>query len=228
MKLQLLWGHNFIAIYWFLWNLIAITILFTVVIFIFRKHSVFILQIILILCHSSQYSGYYNKIINKYPLRQARTIGSFFEDTPFAVTGFILAHYKIIDNLQKHKIKTLILSWLIYNFFDNYEIFVKTKGAFYPGFKRNIRAICIIFIYSLFPSDKITNKYIAKFLQMITNYTGVVYYLHIPLRDYLKYYINDIKNLNFRGLIIDYFACFSVGFFGTLIFGKTPLKYLFC
>ena len=229
LKLQLLWGHNFLAIYWFLWNLIAITILFTIIIFIFRKHSIFILQIVLILCYISQYSGYYYyKIMKKFTYRPAITIGSFFEGTPFAVTGFILAHYKIIDTLQNNKIKTLILSMIIYNFFDYYNIFIKTEGAFYPGFKRNILANCIIFIFSLFPSDKITNKYTAKFLQTITNYTGPVYYLHIPIRDYLSYYNNEIKNLTFRGVFIDYFACYCVGFLGTLIFGKTPVKYLFC
>ena len=209
--------------YWFLWNLIAITILFTLIIFIFRKHSIFILQIVLILCYSAQYSGYYYfKIMKKFSQRPAKTIGSFFEDTPFAVIGFIFAHYKIIDKLQNNKIKTLILSILIYNFFEDYNIFVKIKHGLYPGFKLNIRAICIIFIFSLFPSEKITNKYISKFLQTITNYTGPVYYLHIPLSRYLSYYNKDVKYLTFRGLFIDYFACYCVGFFGTLIFGKTP------
>ena len=70
--------------------------------------------------------------------------------------------------------------------------------------------------------------FISKFLQTITNYTGPVYYLHIPLSRYLSYYNKDVKYLTFRGLFIDYFACYCVGFFGTLIFGKTPLKYLFC
>jgi hypothetical protein len=108
------------------------------------------------------------------------------------------------------------------------NLFVKIKHGLYPGFKLNIRAICIIFIFSLFPSEKITNKYISKFLQTITNYTGPVYYLHIPLSRYLSYYNKDVKYLTFSGLFIDYFACYCVGFFGTLIFGKTPLKYLFC
>ena len=100
LKLQLLWGHYFIMSYWFLLNLIAITILFTLIIFIFRKHSIFILQIVLILCYSAQYSGYYYyKIMKKFSQRPAKTIGSFFEDTPFAVIGFIFAHYKIIDKL---------------------------------------------------------------------------------------------------------------------------------
>ena len=71
-------------------------------------------------------------------------------------------------------------------------------------------------------------KFIGKFLRLITSYTGPVYYLHTSLRDYLSYYNNDIKNGTFRGLIITYFIIYVFSFFGTLIFAKTPLKYLFC
>ena len=83
----------------------------------------FILQIVLILCYSTQYSGYYYyKIMKKFTYRPTITIGSFFGGTLFVVTGFILAQYKIIDKLQNNKIKILILSILIYNFFDEYNI----------------------------------------------------------------------------------------------------------
>jgi len=229
LKLQLLWGYKFITTYWFLWNLITITILFTIIIFIFRKHSLFIFQIILIFCYSAQYSGYYyNNVFMKYPEHKRVTLSSFFEDIPFAVTGFTFGQYQIFDKLQKHKIKTFFLSLLVYNFFDDYNIFTDIRTVLYPGFKYHIRAICIVLIFSLFPSEKIQNEHIGKFLRLITSYTGPVYYLHTSLRDYLSYYNNDIKNGTFRGLIITYFIIYVFSFFGTLIFAKTPLKYLFC
>ena len=228
LKLGLLWGNRVISIFWFLWNLIVITILFTIIIFIFRKHSLFILQIILIFCYSAQYSGYYyNNVFMKYPEHKRVTLSSFFEDIPFAVTGFTFGQYQIFDKLQKHKIKTFFLSLLVYNFFDDYNIFREISVVLYPGVKYNPRAICIVFIFSLFPSDKIKNENIGKFIRIITNYTGPVYYLHTSLRDYLSYYNNDIKNGTFRGLIITYFIIYVFSFFGTLIFAKTPLKDLF-
>ena len=230
LKLGLLWGNRVISIFWFLWNLIVITILFTIIIFIFRKHSLFILQIILVLCYSVQYSGYYNKnnILRKYSDLSKGTFPCLFEDIPFAVTGFTFAHYKIFDKLQKNKIKTFILSVLFYNFFDDYNIFREISVVLYPGVKYNPRAICVVFIFSLFPSDKIKNENIGRFIRIITNYTGPVYYLHTPLRQYLSFYNDDIKNGTFRGLFITYFIIYALSFFGMIIFGKTPFKYLFC
>jgi len=228
LKLQLLWGHNYTPQFWFLWNLSVITILFTMIIFIFRKHSLFILQIILILFYAAQYSGYHYYIYMKYYTYTRKTLGYFFESIPYTVTGFTLGYYKIIDLIQKNKIKTFFLSIAIYKLLADYNIFIDIKGLLYKGIKFNIQATCIIFIFSLFPSDKIKNKYIKKILILITNYTAGVYYLHIALRHYLIYYFDDIKNRNFRGLFITYFICYSICFFGMIIFGKTPLKYLFC
>ena len=49
LKYQFLYGGaQFLLTFWYSWNLIAITLLFILIIFIFRKHALFILQIILI------------------------------------------------------------------------------------------------------------------------------------------------------------------------------------
>ena len=228
LKLQLLWGHHYTPQFWFLWNLTAITILFTIIIFIFRKHSVFILQIVLIFFYVTQYSGYHYHIFIRNPFYKRNTLGFFFESVPYAVNGFTLGYYKAIDLIQKCKIKTFILSIVIYKLLADYNIFTNIRGVFYKGIKFNIQATCLIFIFSLFPSDKIKNKYIKKFLTLITNYTAGVYYLHLALRRYLGFYFDDVKKRKFRGLFITYFVCYIISFIGMLIFGKTPLKYLFC
>ena len=46
LKKQLLFGHWFTPQFWFLWNLVAITIFFIIIIIIFRKHYIFTLLII--------------------------------------------------------------------------------------------------------------------------------------------------------------------------------------
>ena len=115
LKLQLLWAQIYIRPLWFNWELIALTILFYIIIFIFRKHSLFILKIMLLLSYFAQYSGYnYNHFFKNYPYYNKYTYGLFLESLPFAVTGYILGIYKVIDILQKHKIKTFIFSILIY------------------------------------------------------------------------------------------------------------------
>ena len=98
----------------------------------------------------------------------------------------------------------------------------------YQGINLNIQCICLIFIFSLFPSDKIKNKYLAKFLTQITNYTGGVFYLHVTVRDYCRVILDRVKSGTFSGVVIVYLICYFICFVGTIIFGKTPIKYLFC
>ena len=221
---QLKWGRRLLPQFWFQWNLIFHTIFFILIIFLFRKYSLFIMYILLLLSYKAQYSGYHtNYYIMKYP----DVISLLFESLPYAVTGFALGYYKIIEILHNHKIKTFILSAIIYKIIADYYIFRRIKGLNFQGINLNIQSICVIFIFSLFPSDKIKNIYIQKFLIIITNYSAGVFYLHISIKDYFSYYFDDIKNGTFKGMFINYFICYFICFFGMKIFGKTPLKYLF-
>ena len=227
LKQQYFWGRGVLGQFWFSWNLIVITIIFIVVIFIFRKHTLIALHILMLLCYVSQYTGYH---INKYKnLPTYKKMGALliFEMIPFAVTGFTLGFYNIINTLQDMKIKTLIYSILIYNFVVDCNIFSDIKGMIFHGLHLNIKAVCVIFIFSLFPSDKITNDYLQKFLIAVTNYSGGVYYLHMSMMRYFKEYINEFKKESFWAVVINYLMCYFICFIGTKIFGKTPLKYLF-
>ena len=98
----------------------------------------------------------------------------------------------------------------------------------FQGIDLIIQSISIVFIFSLFPSEKIKNEFISKFLIIITNYTAGVYYLHVPIHWYFEDYIDSIKNRTFIGAIINYLICYFICFIGIKIFGKTPIKYLFC
>ena len=116
-------------------------------------------------------------------------------------------------------------------FFESFPfalIFANLNGVRYQGIQLNIRAICIVFIFAVFPSENITNAHIKKLLISITSNSVVVYYLHVPIHFYFIYLFNDIKKRNFLGMIITYLICYFIGFVGMKIFGKTPLKYLFC
>ena len=225
---QLKWGWGYLCHFWFQWNIIVITILFIIIIFIFRKHHLFVLQILLLLCYVSQYSGYYlyNPIINRFHLNII-TFKFLFESIPYTVTGFTLGYYKIIDILQNHKIKTLTLSLIVYNVIADYKIFINKNGINFFGVDKNIKTLCIIFIFSLFPSDKIKNKYLSKFLIIITNYSAGVYYLHTPIFQYLQISVDEFKKGSLLAIFIDYLICYFICFVGMLIFGRTPLKYLF-
>ena len=58
LKMQLLWGNTYMIQYWFQEVLIFTTILFFILIFIFRKYHLFILQLLGIAAYVSEYSQY--------------------------------------------------------------------------------------------------------------------------------------------------------------------------
>ena len=95
--------------------------------------------------------------------------------------------------ISKCKIKTLIFSYIIYNVTNNYKIFTKIKGLGYNGISLNIQSIVVIFIFSLFPSEKIKNEFTKKLLILATNHTAGVYYLHFSVNQFFYNYLDDIK-----------------------------------
>lgn len=229
LKLQLLYGSSYMTQFWFQWNLIVIYILFFLIIFIFRRQSLFILHLLLIVIYASQYSGFsYKKFYLPFPYYNKYTFSRIFGMIPLGVTGFSLGFYKIINSLQKYKLKVLLYSLSIYKTVSDYYIFRNPGGKQYYGVHINIKAVCIIFIFSLFPSDKIRNKYIKNILIYLTNYSAGVFYLHISIRNFFKFFIYDIKKGSFFGLLINYLICYCICEFGMKIFGKTRFKYLFC
>ena len=79
----------------------------------------------------------------------------------------------------------------------------------------------------MFPSKKIKNKTIIKFIKLITGHTAGVYYLHIVIYKYLTPIFISVKNKTLKGSIMIYLTCYLICFIGTLIFGKTILRNLF-
>ena len=116
-------GSLFIGQFWFQWGLIAIISLFYIIIFVFRKQSLFILRLISILYYILEYSGcVYRNYFLKYPEYEKYTIGKLFESIPYEVTGFTFGYYKALDLLAKNNIKTFIISIIIYNKITEYNI----------------------------------------------------------------------------------------------------------
>ena len=115
LKRQILWGRNYIWIFYFQWDLIVNTVIFIIIIFTFREYSIFILHILLILSYALLYSGYLFNYINKLHEYKKKAIGNLLDLFPLSVSGYNLGFYKILNFLHNYKIRTLILSLLIYN-----------------------------------------------------------------------------------------------------------------
>ena len=224
LKSQLLWGNNYIIQLWFQWDLIFITILFFIIIFIFGKHHLFIFHLLAIVAYFFQYSGYNLKF---YLYCRKECLGRFIEMIPYAVTGFTLAFFKMFDYLNKNRKKTLILSSLIFIFVGKYEVFKKVKGVVYSGLEFNVRAVSLVFFFSVFPSEYLQNKKLINIIRQITNFTAGIFYLHYTVYIYLKNYIQFIKNGTFLGCVFIYLISYLISFFSLKFAGKTIFKNLF-
>ena len=137
-----------------------------------------------------------------------------------------MGNFGIIRKLQNNKVKTFVLSLLIFIFIDKYEIFYNLNGVAYPGIKINIHSIFLIFIFAMFHIDNISNKLI-NLIKILTSYTGGIYYMHWPLYIFLKNFISPIQKGTLSGCFIIYILGYIISFTGAKIFGKTRLKYLF-
>ena len=107
-----------------------------------------------------------------------------------------------------------------------FEIFARFKGVQYNGIKLNVCSTCIFLIFSLVSIQK-DNKYI-KLINILTNYTGGIYYIHRIIERYFQFLIYDIKKGTFCGIILIYLFGYIICFTGTLIARKTKAKYMFC
>ena len=99
-------------------------------------------------------------------------------------------------------------------------------GFNYGGIRLNIGAILIFFLF-FFSVDEINNKKTKKILDIITNYTPGIYFLHTILgKGYIMKYIlgNKIKTLS--GIIILYLFSYILCLLIDKFIGKTRFKYI--
>ena len=228
LKYQLLLGSNFISQFCFQWDLLIFTSIYFILIYFLGKNHLFFIQILAFFSYILQYSGYNKKFYNHLKPGQKLSIGRLNEMIPFSSSGFTLGSLNIINSLQNYKKKSLTFCFLILFILAKYSVFSKLEGGvIYPGIILNIKAICLIILFSLFPSNILKDNKKEKIIKYITNYTAGVYYLHIEIIHYFKNRINSIKKGTFLGLIIIYLLCYLIGFTRMIFFGNSKLKYLF-
>ena len=223
---QLIDGCKMYGIFWFLFDLIFLTLFFTIIVFMFKKYFILILFIFSIFIYCFFYSDYANILIfNKYKKVPAHhSIRPNLEFFVFAFTGFYLSSIQFINKLYKCRIISTIFSILsLYLYFKYYKL----EFVFIKGFIRDILVTFFFIIFSMLPFDKINNIYLLTFLNKITSFTGGVYYIHSIIGDYFKIRSKFIKKGNFKSCFLIYFLCYIICFFGSIFFKKSKLKYLF-
>ena len=226
--INLMNGHIFLVPLWFQNNLFLLTLVFTIIIFLFKNKYIYILNILSLLAIISQYSGFnYTFFTHHFQRHTYLSLGRFTEAFPNAFIGFFIAKFDLINNIEKKKIISLF-SFIILMIITKYNIFSNLKTFKYGGIRLNVAATCIFIIFSLLPFQKIKNKLLINGLIKITNYTAGIYFTHylIGHEFFFELLLKD-KRDTFLGCIIIYFVSYCASFIGSKLFRKTIFRHLF-
>jgi fucose 4-O-acetylase-like acetyltransferase len=167
------------VVLWFQNNLILLTIIFLIIILLFKSYNIYILISVGILCYVLQYTRLnYNFFRNNFTCHYQITYGRIAENFPHAITGFYISSINLMTILKNNIRITIINSLVIVLFITKYNVFSNIETFKYGGIRLNIGAVCIFFIFFLFPFRKIKNEFLIKIIIKLINYTGGIYFVH--------------------------------------------------
>lgn len=222
--IQLTFGRKYHSIFYYQFNLIFLTILFTIISILFKKSFILIFQMLLIVAYIFQYSYLNLYIFEEYSNIIQFSLGHIFEFLPFVVIGVTLRHLDITTKLEKFKGLTIIYIGIIFFLTLKFDIFVEIKGFYYPGVLYNIGGTCIFILFSLLT---FTNKKIISILKIITKFTGGIYYIHLVCFIILKPKIQIITNSTLHGSIAIYIISYIICYLGNKLSFNSKFKFLF-
>ena len=225
--MQFIIGRPYQYVLWYQFNIILITIFFSILSFIFHKNFLLLLQIIGLLSYILQYSLYNYVFFQKYTYYIYHSAGLIIEIFPIAVTGLSLSSIEIIQLFNGNSSNAISLSFLSLYIIKKYNIFVSIKGNFYPGIILNVSAIFLFIIFSQISFKYIKDKKKLDLIKEITKYTGGIYYLHVIIANYMSKIFLLIKNRTILGCIIIYLICYVICFLGIKITKSNKFRYLF-
>lgn len=227
--MNMITGHIFNVALWFQAILIFSTIIFLIVIFIFKKNYLSVFLILTIICYIMQYSevNYYFNYNHLQP-HAYLTFGRFVEVFPDAFIGFILHSKNIIKKIKKYQKISIFISFIILIIISKFNAFDNIKTFNYGGIRLNIAALCIFIIFYFLPFEKIKNIKIIRLIRQITSYTGGIYYMHILIgNSYTISIILKSKKNTVFGCLLIYLICYIISGIGNKIFSKNKLRYIF-
>ena len=226
--MQLVAGHCFMTVLWFQYNLIFTTLLMVIIILLFKNYSILILINLLNIAYFLQFSNINFILFSKYSYYIKYTFGRFIEILPYCITGYIMSSIKLIDILKKNILKSIYIIFSILYFTIKFNLFVKINGFRYQGISLYIISVSLFNIISIISRNNKSNNIIfIKMIKILSKHTSGIYYLHVPIKNYLQKYIIIIKNKTLFGSIIVYLLCFFISSIGTFLFKNTKLRHLF-
>ena len=224
LLLQLILGSYYYNIFYFQFNLIFLTFLFTIISFFLKKSFILISQNLLIFAYISQYSYWNLLFFRKYKEVILVSLGHISELLPFAVMGLNLRHLDIITKLKKVKRLAFFYCIIIIFLILRFNIFATIKGIWNQGILLNVGSTCTFILFSLFEFQNIK---IIFLLKLITRYTGGIYYIHLMYFHYVAQKILFIRKMAFSSSIAIYIISYITCYLGNKLSYKTKFKLLF-
>ena len=226
--IQLLIGARYHGIFWFQFNLIFLSLYFTIISFAFKESMLKILQISAAIAFYLNISGYNFKFFSSFNWKFAINTGYIAELMPLAVFGIIFGSIKLIQKIKNCSCNFyLLMVFAIYILFK-YDLFIPLQGFKYPSTLLHIMASTTLFItFASFPFEKIKNEKFKLIINIFTHFTGGIYYLHPRIKNILQITPYFQKNKTYLDSCFIYIICYFICFIGNKIFINSKLKYLF-
>ena len=224
--IQMLIGRRIYFIFWFQFNLIFITLIFSIVMLYSKKYFLHIFLTIFVIAYISEYFGFIELIFEHYNEDLKRSVGRILKMMTFAITGFFLSSIKLLNHLKKHKIKNIIISIIAAGLIIFLKIFFY-KYYFLEGIFLILGSVFLMVSFALLPISNITNMTITFLIKQSTSYTAGIYYLHLKVLRSLESNITIFEEGTLRGCALNYLICYSICFVGMKTLGKTRFRYLF-
>jgi fucose 4-O-acetylase-like acetyltransferase len=215
---QILIGNGIYLYFWFSFNLIFISLLFIIIIFVTQKYMALLILFGFLVFFIS-ISNIYNQFWKGYNRIVAFPIRPISENYIQGLIGFFFSSIKIFEKKFTKKYSLLCIFTLLLLIILNKSIFRKFIESLLSGF--------LILIFTSIPFEELNNS-IYNLIKQMTGYTGGIYYIHVYLNKLLKKYVSFKYNPGtIFTCIIHYFLCYFICFIGSKIFKNNILKYLF-
>ena len=220
---QLLIGYDFYAVFWFQFDLIIISIIVTIIIFILGNHYTFTILKLLVPLFFILNNKYEN-LLNIY--KRIGSIKPLLSSYIYSITGFLFGSISILKKMSNKRKKVFLLIIPAIIFINQYKNIIQISRRFKIVVVDIVVSI-LFFVFALIPLEYITNKFIKKIIMNITSYTGGIYYIHYGVRSIFSPYFKIIENCNLISCIVNYLLCYFICLIGFNIFKKSKLRYLF-
>ena len=186
LKIQILFGRQFIVPLWFLFSMIFLSLLFFILSHIFKNCFLFVIELLGFFSYITQYSNYY-KLLDNYNRNVKLPLLDTLSILPLTIISLIYALYKIVEIFKANKEKTIFFSCLLIFFLFKYDIFLDLGG--YNGIVNIFASILLFTVFYLLPLENI-NPLFKRIIKQITSYTNGIYCIQSKMISILKMKLN--------------------------------------